>query len=114
METEERADAVHVALHGEFDMARAEEVETHLAHVSRDGAERRVVLDLRGLTFLDSSGLRVIIMAGARSRRDGPPLTVVRGPEQVQSVFEITGMDRELRMVDDPTEAPPEERAGEA
>lgn len=113
MEVEERDEAVRVMLHGELDLARAEEVEAQLTRVER-GRPARLVVDLRGLTFLDSSGLRVIVMTGARSRRDGFPLTVVRGPEQVHHVFEITGMDRELPMVDDPADPPPENLGDEA
>ena len=106
VEVDDRDGAVRVALHGEFDLARAEEVEAELARV--EGVRpARVVLDLRSLTFLDSSGLRVVVMAGARARREHRPFTVVRGPDQVQHVFEITGMDRELPMVDDPAEPPP-------
>jgi anti-anti-sigma factor len=109
IEVNESGDAPHVSLHGELDMVRAEEVEAELMRIER-GRPERVVLDLRNLTFLDSSGLRVVVMAGSRARRDGHALSIVRGPEQVHSVFEITGMDRELPMVDDPAEAPPSPR----
>lgn len=106
IDVEESDDAVRVALHGELDLARADEVEAELQRVER-AAPPRLVLDLSRLTFLDSSGLRVVVMAGARCRRDGLPLTVVRGPKQVHHVFQITGMDRELPIVDDPAEPPP-------
>ena len=106
METDERADAVHVALHGELDMARADEVTAELDRVDRLDPPRPVLLDLRGLTFLDSSGLRVIVMAGTRSQDGDRAVCVVRGSEQIQHVFEITGMDRELTMVDHPDERP--------
>lgn len=108
METEERDDAVRIALHGEFDIAWSAAVDAELSRLEGASTGRRIVLDLRGLTFMDSSGLRLIITAHARGRRSGHPITVVRGPEQVQHVFEITGMDRELAMVDDPGEPPPE------
>jgi anti-sigma B factor antagonist len=107
IEVEERDEAALVTLHGELDMARVDEVEAELGRVEAT-RPARLVLDLRSLTFLDSSGLRVVVMAGNRARRDGLSLTVVRGPEQVHHVFEITGMDRQLPIVDDPADPPPE------
>ncbi len=107
MDTDERDELVRLALHGELDLARAEEVEAELLRIGRVAAGRGVLLDLRGLTFLDSSGLRVIISANDRSRQGDVPLTVVRGPDQVHNVLEITGMDRELDLVDDPRDLPP-------
>jgi anti-anti-sigma factor len=106
IEVDESGGVPHVSLHGELDMVRAEEVEAELIRIEERRPER-LVLDLRNLTFLDSSGLRAVVMAGTRARRDGHALSIVRGPEQVHSVFEITGMDRELPLVDDPADPPP-------
>jgi anti-sigma B factor antagonist len=62
----------------------------------------RVVLDLRGLTFIDSSGLRAVIMADRRVRADGGRLVVVRGPARVNQVLEMTGVARQIELVDEP------------
>lgn len=107
MKTEEDDETIRLALSGEFDLAWVPEVDAELSRIERFDTRRRLVLDLRGLTFMDSSGLRLVITAHARGRRTGRPITVVRGPEHVQHVFEITGMDRELVMVDDPEDPPP-------
>jgi anti-anti-sigma factor len=50
-----------------------------------------VVIDLGGLTFIDSSGLRVLLLADARARERGYELVLLPGQETVQRVFEMTG-----------------------
>ncbi len=58
------------------------------------------MLDLRALTFMDSSGLRIILSANAAARRDGWRLQLVAGPPGVQRIFEICGVTGSLRFVD--------------
>jgi anti-anti-sigma factor len=61
-----------------------------------------VVLDMRELTFIDSSGLRALIMADQRVRDQGGRFVVVRGPEPVNEVLEMTGVARRIELVDEP------------
>ena len=98
--TTEEADGVRLALTGELDLATAPRVEEELEQAER-ARPGRIVLDLRGLTFIDSSGLRVIVAADARARAEGRRLTLVQGPEAVRRVFEITGLAGRLDIVDD-------------
>ena len=59
-----------------------------------------VVVDLRGLTFIDSLGLSTLVWATTTRTHEGrPPLRFVPGPEQVQRVFEITQVDQRLQWV---------------
>lgn len=92
-----------VALAGELDIATAPRLERKVDDLPGDVVER-VVLDLRGLSFIDSTGLRVIL--GIADSTDGArvPVVIVRGPDPVQRVFVLTGADRELAMIDDPAE----------
>ena len=83
-------------------MAAAGRVDEQLAEIERDGPGH-VVLDLRGLTFLDSTGLRSLIAADARGREQGRRVTLVQGPAVVQRVFEITGLEGRLEIVEDET-----------
>ena len=55
-----------------------------------------LVIDLSDLAFMDSSGLRLILVAHARSRADSNRLRLVRGPRRVQRVFKLTGMEERL------------------
>jgi anti-sigma B factor antagonist len=60
------------------------------------------VLDMRGLTFIDSSGLRALIMADQRVRAGGGRFIVVRGSDRVNQVMEMTGVAQHIELVDEP------------
>jgi anti-sigma B factor antagonist len=92
-----------VRVSGEFDLAATEVVENALVSVE-NGANSVIVLDLRDVTFLDSMGLRTITTADHRARETGHELRIVRGPEQVQKLLYLTGMDKLLPLVDSPDE----------
>ena len=49
-----------------------------------------IVVDLRGLTFMDSAGLRLLLSLRNDASRDGFALTLIRGHRNVQRVFELT------------------------
>ena len=60
----------------------------------------RVVLDLSGLQFLDSSGLAALIKSDQEAKASGKQLTVVRGSRQVQQLLELTGFSERLALID--------------
>lgn len=99
---EQRGGTVHVALVGELDISTATRLEDELA---RQEAERPslIVLDLQRLTFMDSTGLRLLISADTRAREEGRSLAIVPGNEMVQRVMRLTRLDERLNIVDDPT-----------
>lgn len=99
-ETSERDDQVLVVLRGELDLSTADKVDRELRRVEEIDPPV-VVLDLSGLTFLDSTGLRLIVTADQRARQADRRLAVVKGPATVQRVFSITKLDERLDMVDD-------------
>ena len=90
----------HVVLTGELDLSTIQKVEQELTRVEGEGPAI-VALDLSRVTFLDSSGLRVIVSADQRARRENRRFVVVRGPETVQRVFSITRLDEQLELVDE-------------
>jgi anti-anti-sigma factor len=92
-----------IALSGELDLAGAAALEQELARVEADAA-RAIVIDLRDVGFMDSSGLRLLAVSAQRAQEDGRRLAFVPGPEQVMRVFEITRMRERLDFVDDPAE----------
>ncbi len=96
-----REDDIHtVCLFGELDIATAEGVEDELSRVEESDPPS-IVIDLSGLTVLDSSGVRLLLNAQARAQRFGENrLKLRRGPEQVQRVLELSGVD-ELLSFDD-------------
>ena len=100
LETSVAERAALIALRGELDLAGAAALEQELAHFQ--ASAEAVVLDLRGVEFMDSSGLRLIAVAAERARELGRRLALVPGPEQVMRVFDITRMRERLDFVDDP------------
>jgi anti-anti-sigma factor len=98
---EENAGRVVMALEGELDIAAVAEVEPELGRIEQ-GEPSLLVLDLRGVTFLDSSGIRMVLAADARAREQARKLVLIPGPEPVHRVFELALLDRRLEFVDDP------------
>jgi anti-anti-sigma factor len=81
-------DAVWVHLAGELDIATAPQLERALREPRLRA--RLVVLDLRELTLIDSSGVHAIVDAGIRACQLGHRLLVLRGPPGVDRVFTLT------------------------
>ena len=99
--TARASDAVHVQLSGELDISETARVERELRTVDATRPER-VVLDLRGLSFMDSSGLRLIVSAYRRLAEDGRRLQIVQGPPPIRRIFEVTRLDGRLEFIDAP------------
>ena len=92
MSSRREGDEHLIALAGEFDLAHVDEVQRELERVEASGVAR-IVVDLSQLSFIDSSGVRVLVMAGARSRARAGRLRLVRGPAGVHRVFAMCGLD---------------------
>jgi len=92
--------ALIVAPHGEVDMETAPEL-----RAACDAADGTLILDLRAVAFLDTSGLNLVMECQRRADVDGVGFAVVRGPALVMRIFEIAGLNHRLRFVDDPAEA---------
>ena len=93
-----------VALGGDLDYATAPRLGKQLEPVLA-GGRGLVVLDLTGLTFLDSSGLVAIIDAAKLVERRGGRLVVVAHDPRIARVFELTGLDRALGLLATTAEA---------
>jgi len=88
----EMCETIELVLAGELDLATRELVRDALMEVG-EPAPQRLVLDLSGLTFIDVSGLHVLLAAAERCRASAAPtLKLVPGPPPVHEVFEITGL----------------------
>jgi len=99
--TERRNDQTRLALVGELDIASTPRFEEGLAEVEGD-TPGTLVVDLRRVEFIDSTGLRAVIAADERARSAGRRFIVVRGPAAVERVFSVTQLDQRLDLVDDP------------
>jgi anti-sigma B factor antagonist len=92
-------DVVRVCPSGEVDLATVATIQARVDELTAAGF-RRLVLDLRGVTFLDSTGLRLVLELEASARAEGWHLTLVEGPPEVQRVFELAGLRAGLAFVD--------------
>ncbi len=86
---------------GELDIASTDELEKQLTAIEAD-SPGTLVLDLRRVEFIDSTGLRALIAADERARSGGRRLAVVRGPDAVARLLTVTQLDQRLEIVDDP------------
>lgn len=93
-------DHVAVVLRGELDAHG--EAEAHAALDEASAAGAGVVLDLRGLEFVDSSGLKLVLVWNRRLKERGVAFTVVRGAPHVQRPFTSAGLDDLLPFADGP------------
>jgi anti-sigma B factor antagonist len=80
-----------VAVRGEVDFGSAPRLRELLISTAMDG-HQRVVVDLRAVDFLDSTGLGVLVGALKRYRTLGGDLLLVISTSRIRSVFELTGL----------------------
>ena len=91
------------SLTGEIDLSTVEGAGERL-HEAIAGSDGTIAVDLREVTFLDSSGLRMLLQLNRELGEAGRRLVVVQGPRRVARVFELTGAESELDVVAEPSE----------
>jgi anti-anti-sigma factor len=83
-----------LVLSGELDMAAAGELETVIVACAESASG--LTLDLSQLTFMDSTGVRLLLFAQQACQANGAEFAVIPGPRQVQRVFEVTDLVKHL------------------
>jgi anti-sigma B factor antagonist len=99
VDVEQQPDGVRVAPVGELDLATVDQLKAEVDR-QRDSGLSRLVLDLRGVRFLDSTGLRFVLELDAATKANGEELALIRGPEVVHRIFEVTQVVERLRFVE--------------
>ena len=94
MEFERRKDTVIAHLGGELDHCSAERVRLELDRLIEDRAVKCLVLDMRGMTFMDSSGIGVILGRYRELRARGGTVVVRNMTPPVQRIFLLAGMNQ--------------------
>jgi anti-anti-sigma factor len=97
IESREEGEALVVSLKGEFDLASAQVVQDELGRARQSYSS--VVLDLSRVSFMDSTGLHVVLGAEKEMREAGGSLSLVSGSPQVQRLLELTGAAEHLHTV---------------
>ena len=95
---------------GELDLASSPALERELEKAYSSDADV-VLLDLRGLAFMDSTGLHLLVKAQQRAEETGRRLAVTRGGEQVQRLLDLTGVSDLVRIVESPEQLVDADRA---
>ena len=98
VEVGRRGGVVIVRPHGELDLATVERLRAALDRV-RVQVAGRLVLDLHGLSYMDSTGLRLLIALHQRAQRDGFQLTLVAPADPARKALQLSGLDQALPFV---------------
>jgi len=105
LQTTVTGDVAVITLTGELDVAGSALLEHEFERVLTDHEPAALVLDLSELDFMDSTGLRLVVLADSRSREQSRRFALVKGNNDVHRVFEITRMVDRLEFLDSPDEA---------
>ncbi|MBV9309597.1 MAG: STAS domain-containing protein [Solirubrobacterales bacterium] len=103
VEVRSEGSASILMLIGELDLASSTALEQELDRAMEPG-RNAVILDLRELEFMDSTGLSVLVKAHQRAEEAGTEFGLVKGPAQVQRLLSLTGVADRLRFADAPEE----------
>lgn len=95
IDTTRDAETARLKLAGELDLASAPRVERAVDETLQQGA-RTLVLDLSGLSFVDSTGLRLFIVLSQRASAEGWKLSMTRPQKQAMTVFVVSGLEKNL------------------
>lgn len=98
-------ETVQVILDGALDLGCAYDFDEAMRRIERD-APRRVMLDLRGLELLDTTGLSRLVALRRRCQRAGRRLVLVPGPRPVQRLLALVAVEEQFELVRNPDGLP--------
>lgn len=103
VDTQTTGRAVMLTLSGELDLVSSPILAEALNGANQSDAELLVV-DLRRLEFMDSTGLHLLVSAQQRAHDGGRRFALIRGGEHIQRLFSLSGIGELLLVVDSPEE----------
>jgi len=92
--------AVVIGVRGELDLASSPVLQEHFEGVDSDAS--LLIVDLRELEFMDSTGLSILVKAHQQALEKGQQFALVRGSQQVQRLLTLTGVADRFTLVDNP------------
>ena len=92
IETSREGAEARAVLRGDFDMNATFSVEPALERLLEGPPPERLTIDLGGLTFIDSTGIGVLLRVQSEASARGVALVILPGPAEVQRVFETAGL----------------------
>jgi anti-sigma B factor antagonist len=97
-----------VTISGEIDLYTAPRLHGELAAVLVDGMPPRVVIDMSGVEFCDSTGMNVLLSCLRRVHERGGELEIASPKPAVRKILQVTGLDSVFKLVDSPKPAVPQ------
>ena len=101
VEVRQEGQGTVIALSGELDLASSPALEEALERVFGSGAGV-VIIDLRALEFMDSTGLSILVKAHQTAADRQVQLYLINGPQQVRRLLSLTGVAERLSLIDAP------------
>ncbi|MDD5017757.1 MAG: anti-sigma F factor antagonist [Eubacteriales bacterium] len=94
-----QSDIITAYLFGELDHHSAEEVKTKLDDAIRKYSDANLVLDLKNLSFMDSSGLGVLLGRYKKIKMYGKNMYIKNANKQVEKVFDVSGIYKIIKKI---------------
>jgi anti-sigma B factor antagonist len=95
-----------VTIYGEIDLYTAPRLHSELAAVLADGMPVRVVIDMSGVEFCDSTGMNVLLSCLRRVHERGGELEIASPKPAVRKILQVTGLDSVFKLVENPAPNP--------
>jgi anti-sigma B factor antagonist len=109
--SQSHGDQAIVTVSGEIDLYTAPRLQGELTAVLDGGRPVRVVVDMSGVEFCDSTGMNVLLSAMKRAREHGGGLDLAGPRPAVRKILQVTGLDSVFTFVDDAAAAAGEDAA---
>jgi len=104
IQSEQHRSQCEITLRGEVDVYTAPKLKERLVE-SIEGGCANIVVDLDGVSFIDSSGLGVLVSALRRARERDGSVRIVCKRDNILKIFRITGLDKVFPVFSDIAEA---------
>ena len=90
-----------VTICGEIDLYTAPRLHSELAGLLAEGMPPRVVIDMSGVEFCDSTGMNVLLSCLRRARERGGELEIAAPKPAVRKILQVTGLDSVFTLIED-------------
>jgi anti-sigma B factor antagonist len=91
-----------MSVHGEIDLYTAPRLHGELVAALTGSDPVRLVVDMSGVDFCDSTGMNVLLAAHRRAREDGGDLELACPRPAVRKILQVTGLETVFTVLDDP------------
>ena len=101
MRSQSHGDRTLMSVSGEIDLYTAPRLHSELAAALAGGGPVRLVVDMSGVEFCDSTGMNVLLAAHRRAREQGGDLELAGPRPTVRKILQVTGLETVFTVLDD-------------